>query len=224
MRLLTYLQGQYFGQGLGWRIWHWYFWIIILVFIPNYGGKFGTTFIQIYQMGFVSGLSQYILPLAMLLFFAYMLANQYFKHQSKTHGILRQQTISATVTPLQIQAYERLCLYLERTSFAQLMPRLTEKVLTATELQLLVSQEINEEFYHNLAQQIYVSDKAWEAVCYQKEWVISQTNHVAAKLPADATARDLAKAMYQMQASLPENTPNPIATLKAEARAVLGII
>src|SRR5439155_17304208 len=75
-----------------------------------------------------------------------------------------QKQNSFNTAPLQLQAYERLVLLTERIALPNLVSRLNQPQLTAKEMQLLLIENIKQEFDYNASQQIYVSPVAWDAV------------------------------------------------------------
>ncbi|MEL7148654.1 MAG: hypothetical protein AAFO69_19935, partial [Bacteroidota bacterium] len=94
------------------------------------------------------------------------------------------------------QAYERMCLFLERIAPGNIIPRLNASGLTARELQTIILRDIREEFNHNLSQQIYMSDRAWDSVKLAMETNISLINGAADSLAQDASNMDLARAVF----------------------------
>jgi hypothetical protein len=102
------------------------------------------------------------------------------------------------VLPFQLQAYERLVLLVERINLQNLISRIFQQGLTATDMQIGLIQTIKAEFDHNVAQQIYVSPTAWEAVKTLKEQTITIINQVASQLPDNATAMDLNKQILEV--------------------------
>lgn len=102
-----------------------------------------------------------------------------------------------TILPLQLQAYERLVLLVERINLQNLIGRIFQPGLSAVDMQVGLVQTIKAEYEHNIAQQIYVSPVAWEAVKTLKDQTISIINQVASQLPPDATAMDLNKQILE---------------------------
>lgn len=94
---------------------------------------------------------------------------------------------------LQLQAYERLVILAERIAIPSLVSRSNQGGLSKTDMQLLLTQTIRQEFDHNLSQQIYVSSEAWEAVRNLKEQNIHLINQIASILPAEANGLELNK-------------------------------
>ena len=106
----------------------------------------------------------YLLPAIIVGVVAYY----FFKgHTANEEGrrryLIHQETRSSTI-PLRLQAYERLTLFLERIDPNRLLTRVKpiNKDLDAYE-NLLISN-IEQEFDHNISQQIYVSQECWNLI------------------------------------------------------------
>ena len=80
------------------------------------------------------------------------------------------------VVPLKIQAYERLVLYLERIRFSVLVKRVFMPGMSRTDLQFALIQNVQDEFEHNLAQRLYVSEPTWFNVVIIKDEVLKSIN------------------------------------------------
>ncbi|GAA0871971.1 hypothetical protein GCM10009117_11170 [Gangjinia marincola] len=66
--------------------------------------------------------------------------------------------------PLRLQAYERLTLFLERISLVNLLLRVKPTSQSKNSYERLLVQHIEQEYEHNITQQIYVSDECWTAI------------------------------------------------------------
>lgn len=95
--------------------------------------------------------------------------------------------------PLRLQAYERMCLYLERITPNNLLLRLVPGVQTALELQQVLLFEIREEFNHNLAQQVYISPEGWEHIANAMNEIVAIINQAAVEVEPQSPSSDLAK-------------------------------
>src|SRR5688572_26556676 len=71
-----------------------------------------------------------------------------------------RKTNNQSIVSLKMQAYERLILYLERINPSNMLVRLTTTSISAAHLKSELIHNINEEFNHNIAQQLYVSPQA----------------------------------------------------------------
>lgn len=100
--------------------------------------------------------------------------------------------------PLQLQAYERLVLLTERLSLPNLISRISLPNASAKEMQMMLTDNIKQEFEYNASQQIYVSTVAWEAVRNLRDQNMLIINQVANVLPANATGSDLNKQLLEV--------------------------
>ena len=108
-----------------------------------------------------------------------------------------RHTSTSVILPLRLQAGERMCLYLERITPDQLLLRTSGMAYSATEYQALLLQEIREEYNHNIAQQLYLSQESWEAIVHAKNETVVLINQAAAALPEGASAADLAQKILE---------------------------
>ena len=99
--------------------------------------------------------------------------------------------------PLRLQAYERLVILCERISLPTLISRVSQPQLAARDMQYMLIESIKQEFEYNASQQIYVSQKAWEAVRNLRDQTLLIINSIARTLPAEATAHDLNRGLLE---------------------------
>ncbi|MBT8181100.1 MAG: hypothetical protein KJO53_05875 [Eudoraea sp.] len=66
--------------------------------------------------------------------------------------------------PIRLQAYERMALFLERISIPSLVVRVGPKSADKNAYEQLLIRTIENEFDHNLSQQIYMSDDCWNII------------------------------------------------------------
>jgi hypothetical protein len=113
---------------------------------------------------------------------------------------------AAGAQPLQLQAYERLVILADRIAIPNLISRNNQPGLSKTDMQVLLTETIKQEFEHNLSQQIYVSADAWEAVRNLKEQNMHLINQVASILPPEANGLDLNKKLLDFVLSQPQGS------------------
>jgi hypothetical protein len=99
---------------------------------------------------------------------------------------------------LQLQAYERLTLLVDRISIPNLLSRVSSEGLSAREMQFVLTRNIRDEFEYNITQQIYVSADAWSAVKNLKEKNLLIINQVTASMPATATGMELSRSVLEL--------------------------
>lgn len=117
-------------------------------------------------------LAFYTLPAIITGSVAYYLFNSYFKDQQNTRRWLVQKENQKLSLPIRLQAYERLTLYLERINPAKLIVRVAPINDNKYDYENLLIQNIEQEFEHNLAQQIYISDATWTIILTAKNTTI----------------------------------------------------
>lgn len=129
---------------------------------------------------------------------------------------------SRTVVPIRLQAYERIVLFLERTSLESLVVRTNTPGMSAAELHSALLTTIRSEFEHNLSQQIYMSHQAWEVVKNAKSNTIKIINTEFEKTPNTATSLDFSKILLEKVMDLDkEPTRTAIEYIKNEISRML---
>ena len=116
----------------------------------------------------------YILPAAVTGFVAYYMFNSYIKSQNSERKLEILAAKRKDSLPIKLQAYERLLLFCERINPVKMLLRIQPLSTETNEyLQLLIAN-IEQEFEHNLVQQIYISDDSWTAIYAAKSAVINK--------------------------------------------------
>lgn len=139
-----------------------------------------------------------IIPAALVLYAMYLTTRIFInKEMEKVRMEVRGRSIE-TVLPNRIHAYERICLFLERISPNSLLVRLSASQYSAKELQGILLNEIREEYNHNVSQQVYMSNEAWDLVRNAKEELIITINEAARSLPDDANGTALSKQIFEI--------------------------
>lgn len=103
---------------------------------------------------------------------AYYLFDAHFKDQKNTRRWLLQKDNQSATLPLRLQAYERMTLLMERINPSQLMVRINPISEDKNEYRDFVIAQIEQEFEHNLAQQIYISNECWSIIVTAKNATI----------------------------------------------------
>jgi hypothetical protein len=130
---------------------------------------------------------------------------------------------SKRLTPIRLQAYERLVLLMERISPEMLVPRVYQKGMTAEQFHYALITNIRKEYEHNLSQQIYVSYEAWQAVKNAKENIVKLINTAASDPGAKESVQKLSRVIVESYASV-DTTPTDAAIeiLKNEVQELFG--
>ena len=125
--------------------------------------------------------------------------------------------------PLKLQAYERLVLFLERIGPNSILVRVHRGGMSAQQLQADLVSTIRAEFEHNLSQQIYVSENAWDEVKNAKEDMIRIVNNAFNHVGNNATGIQMSSSVFEQVLKM-ENTPTQKAVdfLKTEAKRLIS--
>ena len=146
---------------------------------------------------FIFDLLKIIIPALVVFFTAFYILRSYLESEYKKKLLDGQFNNRQTILPLRLQAYERLTLFLERISPNNMIMRVHQSGMTGRELQSALLFDIRAEFEHNLSQQLYVSEGAWNVVRSLKEETIAMINNASAGLPPQATGLDLSKILLE---------------------------
>lgn len=121
---------------------------------------------------------------------AFYFFKEHTKNEDGRRRFLLKKDMQVNAMPLRIQAYERLALFLERISPSKLLIRIIPTSSNKEDYEALLIQSIEQEFEHNLSQQIYISDKCWSIVTTAKNATI-QLIRKASMLEKTDTANKL---------------------------------
>ena len=110
----------------------------------------------------------YTLPSIITGCVAYFLFNSYFNDQQNTRRWLLQKENQKDALPLRLQAFERLALFLERINPTNLLIRIKPISDNKFDYENFVIAQIEQEFEHNLTQQIYISNACWTIIITAK--------------------------------------------------------
>ena len=140
---------------------------------------------------------------------AFYVLKTFIENENKKRLLEFKSQNMKLVTPIKLQAYERIILFLERISPNSLIVRLQVSGMKSHQLHVEMLSLIRAEFEHNLSQQIYMSDSAWEVAISAKENVIRLINMTSESVDNNADAIELSKAIMEQWIKL---NPTPLKT------------
>ena len=172
---------------------------------------------------------KYTVPSGIVFATAYFMLKEFFKEQNRREVPHAQPAPAAAVASpkantiaTRLQAYERLILLLERIEPNQMVPRIHKPGISAANFARELQTTIRTEYEHNLTQQIYVSEMAWNKVLESKSAVNQLIDLATRKVGDNATGVQFSNALF---AILGEAGVSPtlegIKILRAEARQLL---
>ena len=155
----------------------------------------------------------------------FLLAKRYFDNRQKEQLLQmkldeRRETLK-TVTPIRLQAYERMALFLERISPNSLVLRCYQPGMDLRLLQGVMTKNIRDEWEHNLSQQVYLGAGLWAQIREAKDEMINLVNSAAVSLPDTTDPTRLAAAIF---ASAADHSPvdNALNAMHNELKELFG--
>ena len=150
------------------------------------------------------------IPSIVVLVAVYLMFKQYFQHQFQTNAYNAKREKTQITLPLRLQAYERLTLLCERIELVDLVLRLKTPGTSAGALKATLLLAIQQEYEHNLTQQLYVSDELWNILQVAKNKTMDLIIIAGTGLEENADADLYAQQLINM-ANAENSLPSQIA-------------
>ena len=164
-------------------------------------------------------LLKYTVPAFIVFVSCFFILKKFMDNEYRKQLLELRKANQNYTTPLRLQAYERMILFLERVSLNNLVSRVSKQGQSAKQLQSDLIITVRTEFEHNLSQQIYVSSNAWEAVKLSKEEVIKVINIAATQLKDEDKGVELSQKIFEILLKLEVSpTQSAITQIKKEVR------
>ncbi len=178
---------------------------------------------EIYYSNFMKelfiDLAKITLPATLVLYGMYLAVKSFLSKDFNQRLLELKAKDKEIISPIRLQAYERLTILMERLTPSNLLPRLNNNDLNVAIFQQLLLNEIKQEVSHNYSQQVYVSDEAWKAVKEAVDKLTSIVNESAATLNPEAPSVELAKKIFDFVLENDEDfTTKALSVLKNEVR------
>lgn len=119
-------------------------------------------------------IATYTLPAIITGGVAFGLLHKFFRNEENKRKFELLRENQQQGLPIRLQAYERIVLFLERINPVNLMMRVEPSGLDAPSYATFLIHNIQTEYEHNLAQQIYLTHDCWEIVMKAKNSIITQ--------------------------------------------------
>lgn len=141
-------------------------------------------------------ISKIALPALIVFLTAYYLLRNMLRNDQQRRDYELRALQTKEMTPVKLQAYERLTLFLERMTPESMLIRHAPHDLTVSQYHQILLSTIRQEYEHNLSQQIYVSPILWETIRGAKEHLIALINHAAEELDPNDPGYELSKKIF----------------------------
>ncbi len=162
---------------------------------------------------------KYVLPSLVVLLTASAVMIVQMRAETARQMVTLKREQAKNVMPLRLRSYERLALLLDRTVPETMLLNMNLPEMNCLELQTALLTQIRQEYDHNAAQQIYVSNELWNLIRASKESLLHLVNVCAQNFKQEESALKLAETLIKTYNYTPD-TPTELAMkrLKQEVR------
>ena len=143
-------------------------------------------------------LAKVLLPAAIFLYGMYLIVRSFINRDIEVRKLEVRSRAIETILPNRLQAYERMCLFMERITPQNMLLRLNSPGIPAREFHRMLLEEIRNEYNHNVSQQVYMCEAVWNLVKNAKEDLVIMINEALEQMLAEATSIDLAKKIFEL--------------------------
>lgn len=161
------------------------------------------------------------IPAIIVALVSYFLIKELLRNQNHREALKLQREGQATTLPLRLQAYERLSVLIERLSLPGLVMRTQSDQMKAATLKVALMMAIQQEFEHNISQQVYISDQLWKIIQTTREDLLEFISLVGEKIEPNAPGSELASALMVMHE---KRGGDPIATAQMAIRREAALL
>lgn len=121
----------------------------------------------------------YSLPAIITGVIAFLFFKKHTDNEDSRRQFILHKEAQSTALPLRLQAYERMALFLERMNPTNLMTRINPVSNDKESYAKILIANIEQEFEHNLAQQIYISEDCWNVIKSAKNATITSIRNIS---------------------------------------------
>ncbi len=165
-------------------------------------------------------LLSYTLPSIITGVIAYLFFLAHTKAEEKKLKISLLKENQKEALPAKLQAYERMTLYLERINPSKLLIRVTSINNDKNAYLISLISTIEQEFEHNLTQQIYISDKCWSIIITSKNAIMQLIKNTSEETSV-TTAQELREAVLQKSLNRTSPSNTALAFIKDEVKSFI---
>lgn len=141
---------------------------------------------------------QSTVPALIVFLTVYFLLREFFQREYRLRLTDVQRKSAQTTLPLRLQAYERMAIFTERIALPKLILRIRTESMSAKDLHAALMITIEQEFDHNVAQQIYMSAEMWQLLEMCKNEAIGLLAMAFKEVPEDASGWEFSNAVFKL--------------------------
>lgn len=173
-------------------------------------------------LALVIELLQIVLPALIVYLTATRLLGDHLRVQERVLFAQHRSQVRAATLPVQLQAYERLSIFCERIAIPNLLLRLQQPDQTAGELKVTLYLAIQQEYEHNVSQQVYMSEQLWSILRQARDNTLQAIESVSDIVEPQLPGRELARALIAQAAPGSNRSLGlALAAIKTEAGQIL---
>ncbi len=120
----------------------------------------------------------------------------YMENEQRKNAIEMRKQNKGLSFPFRMQAYERLALFCERISLGNLMLRVRDEKMNAGDFRLAMMVAIQQEYEHNISQQVYVSEDLWKIIMFAKNDTINIIDLVSKTVDEKDPGLELSRSIF----------------------------
>ncbi|MDF1696908.1 MAG: hypothetical protein P1U56_13785 [Saprospiraceae bacterium] len=164
---------------------------------------------------------KYILPALIVFATVYFIMKKFLDMQYSTQALKFKQDQLKNTLPVKLQAYERMAMFCERISLNNLSYRLSSQKLDAQSMSNAMLIAIQQEYEHNMSQQVYISEKLWQIITLAKD----QMQNIITAAASDVSVGSSPAALLQKANDLLRDMGgSPLDTAKRAIKKEIDII
>ncbi len=143
-----------------------------------------------------------LIPAGIVTMLATNMIKGFLDDSLKKEAVQIRMEASKTTLPLRIQAYERMIIFLERIRINSLVMRTHKSGMDAQYFQAELLKTIRSEYEHNVSQQLYISDSAWQLVVFAKEETVQILNLASRSAAEGQSATEFSRILFDLNGSM----------------------
>jgi len=152
---------------------------------------------------------------------AYYVLKNYLDNQLQQKALDEKTKNKGQALQNRLQAYERLTLLCERLSIPNLLWRLNNLGANAETMNATLLLAIQQEFEHNVTQQLYVSDKLWQIISFARNEMVSLVSRAYTKIDKQSSVEQFKKSLME---ELELQKTDPLDTAKQAIKIEAGLL
>jgi hypothetical protein len=139
---------------------------------------------------------KYTIPALVVFLTAYFLLKMHLDDKNQGYFMVLKTEQSRITLPVRMQAYERIAIFIDRIGIPSLIARIRTPEMSVGELQLTLMMAIQQEFDHNVSQQIYVSDTIWKITQLARDGSMNLIDQAGNSLTAGESGEKLVQVLF----------------------------